>query len=121
MPANTAKGYPYPLGTDRVMDGDDAIHNLASAIDTKLGAQASGKVTIPVASNNPTYGVAVTYPVGRFVNAPAVSVCCAVNPPTNAVASIGSSGGSVTGVTIFGVRTTGSGTFDVYWQAVDAA
>lgn len=31
--ANTAKGYPYPVGTDRVMDGDDAIKALAEAIE----------------------------------------------------------------------------------------
>lgn len=32
--ANTPKGYPYPVGTDRVMDGDDAIRALAEAVDS---------------------------------------------------------------------------------------
>lgn len=31
--ATTGKGYPYPVGTDRVMDGDDAIKALAEAVD----------------------------------------------------------------------------------------
>jgi hypothetical protein len=30
----TTKGYPYPEGTDRVMDGDNAIQSLAEAVDT---------------------------------------------------------------------------------------
>jgi len=33
MGSTTTKGYPYPVGTDRVMDGDDAIKALAEAID----------------------------------------------------------------------------------------
>ena len=33
MPANTTHGLPYPLGTDRVMDGDNAIKALAEALD----------------------------------------------------------------------------------------
>lgn len=33
MATTTAKGYPYPVGTDRVMDGDDAIKALAEALD----------------------------------------------------------------------------------------
>lgn len=33
--ANTIHGLPYPVGTDRVMDGDNAIQALAEAIDLK--------------------------------------------------------------------------------------
>src|SRR5262245_35079647 len=34
MPANTAtNGLPYPLGTDPISDGDDAIKALAQALD----------------------------------------------------------------------------------------
>jgi len=32
----TAKGFPYPSGTDRVADGDNAIQALASTIDAYL-------------------------------------------------------------------------------------
>lgn len=31
--ANTSHGLPYPLGTDRVMDGDNVIRALAEALD----------------------------------------------------------------------------------------
>jgi len=33
MGSTTSKGYPFPVGTDRVMDGDDAIKALAEAVD----------------------------------------------------------------------------------------
>lgn len=33
MPANTTHGLPYPLGTEPIAQGDDAIHNLAVALD----------------------------------------------------------------------------------------
>lgn len=33
MPGSTTNGLPYPLGTDRLMDGDDAIKALAQALD----------------------------------------------------------------------------------------
>src|SRR4051812_25971815 len=70
MPANTAKGYPYPLGTDRVMDGDDAIKNLAEAVDTRVGVLAAGLVSVPVSSGQASGTVAVTSPAGRFSAVP---------------------------------------------------
>lgn len=73
MPANTAKGYPYPLGTDRLMDGDDAIKALAEAIDARIGVVAAGSVSVPVSSGSATGTVAVTFPVGRFTAVPLVT------------------------------------------------
>lgn len=40
MPANTPNGVPYPLGTDRLSDGDDAIHNLALWVDDAWNTRA---------------------------------------------------------------------------------
>lgn len=34
MATQTAHGFPYPVGTDRVMDGDNAMQALAEKIDT---------------------------------------------------------------------------------------
>lgn len=49
MPANTAHGFPYPLGTDPISDGDDQIKALAEAVDLAVysapfwkGYQAAG-------------------------------------------------------------------------------
>jgi hypothetical protein len=80
MPANTPNGYPYPLGTDRVMDGDDSIHSLADAVDTKLRTSAAGVATITVAVGAATGNVAVTFPAGRFLAAPAVQVTANAAP-----------------------------------------
>jgi len=33
--ATTPGGLRYPLGTDKVVDGDDAIHNLATDVDSR--------------------------------------------------------------------------------------
>lgn len=44
MGSNTAHGLPYPVGTDRVMDGDNAIQALAETLDTKL-LQDTGNMT----------------------------------------------------------------------------
>ena len=41
MPASTpVYGFPYPLGTDRVMDGDNAIEALARAVESQIAAAA---------------------------------------------------------------------------------
>lgn len=37
MPANTSRGYPYPLPTEPVAEGAQAIRNLAEAADAKVG------------------------------------------------------------------------------------
>ena len=76
MPANTPRGYPYPVGTDRLMDGDDAIKNLAQKTDTNLAyGVTSGVVTtpIPTALGTPV-SVSFTFPVGLFPAAPWVVV-----------------------------------------------
>ena len=107
MPANTAKGYPYPLGTDRLMDGDDATHTHASAVDTKVGVAAAGQVVtaVPGALNTPV-SVAVTFPAGLFTAAPAVTV----SPGGGTPHQLATSWSAVTaaGVTVWGVRTAGS-------------
>lgn len=71
MPANTPHGYPYPLGTDRVADGDNDIQALATAVDTKLGIGMAGTNTVTI-SAAPSGSLAVTFPVGRFTSVPAV-------------------------------------------------
>ena len=69
----TAHGYPYPLGTDRVMDGDDAIKALADKIEARLtGGLCTGNVTMNnIAAHAKQYQVFV-YPVGMFTAPPQV-------------------------------------------------
>lgn len=44
---STSHGLPYPLGTDRVKDGDDGIKALALAVDDYLYAGAGAPSTAP--------------------------------------------------------------------------
>ena len=79
MPSSTTRaGLPYPIGTDPVSDGDDAIKNLANRLDGSSGALASapygmaaGTVSV-VFSNVPNSSAAVTFPAGRFSQPPNV-------------------------------------------------
>jgi hypothetical protein len=72
--AQTPRGYPYPLGTDRVMDGDDAIKALAQAVNDRLGAIAAGQLTVTPVSADTAINTPVNFPAGRFSVAPLVFV-----------------------------------------------
>ncbi len=119
MPANTAKGYPYPLGTDRLMDGDDAIHNLATAVDTKLGVAASGtaQLTTP-ASGNGT--VAVTFPAGRFTGTPNAVACLASTASVVTDGNVTVTGVGPTGMTL-NYNRGGANTFTIQWIAIQTS
>jgi hypothetical protein len=64
---------PYPDGTERVMDGDDAIGALALAVDEAglPAAAATGTVTVPMAGAG-AVNATVTLPVGTFTVAPVI-------------------------------------------------
>lgn len=72
MPANTQRGFPYPLDTDAVGDMHAHVQALAQAVDDMVGAQAAGKVNVTLAASNGT-AQAVVFPVGRFSAAPVVT------------------------------------------------
>lgn len=115
MPANTPKGYPYPLGTDRLMDGDDSIHSLATAVDTNLGTGAAGTSVVTVATGGTPSALAVTFPAGRFTVAPAVVV--SVNQNANTGVTATATGITTTGFALNAVRAT-SGTVQCQWIAL---
>lgn len=121
MPANTPRGHPYPVGTDRVMDGDDAIHNLATSVDTKLGVSATGTVTHPF-SNVTQSIVAVTFPAGRFVNPPVVLQSLITGAGAGATGMWLRLNGAPTISGFTSVLNTGAAqtaTFTAYWHAID--
>jgi len=64
--ATTPNGLPYPVGTDRVMDGDDAIKALATALRFYVAT-----VTVTLTAT-PTTAVVVTFPAGLFTTIPVV-------------------------------------------------
>jgi hypothetical protein len=49
--ASTIKGYPYPVGTDRVMDGDNAIQALAEAVEADACLTKAATTGQSVATN----------------------------------------------------------------------
>lgn len=116
MPANTAKGYPYPLGTDRVMDGDDAIHNLATAVDTMIGVGAVGSVAVTTPASG-AGTAAVTFPAGRFTSAPIISLTLVATGAT-----VGNGNWTATGITASGFTANynrgAAATFNFHWLAL---
>lgn len=110
MGSQTASGYPYPTGTDRVMDGDDAIKALAEAVEARLRVSAAGLVVVNVnaAINGST---AVTFPVGRFSAAPAVAATVHTSPGNYYA---GTTAVTATGTTVFATHRDGtSGTIAI--------
>src|SRR5215510_9360816 len=69
MPSQTA-GYrlPYPLGTDRLMDGDDQIRKLAQSVENMV---QTGLWSSPALVANTPVTATITFPVA-FNAAPAV-------------------------------------------------
>lgn len=70
------KGLPYPTGTDRVMDGDNAIQALAQATDWAI---QSGSVSLTTIADTNVI-VPVVFPHG-FVANPIVVVGSLSGPP----------------------------------------
>lgn len=116
MPANTGHGYPYPVGTDRVMDGDDSIKNLAEKVDQQLGVSACGVATVPITAGGVVATIAVSFPAGRFTAAPAVVTTINTGVPDTFHANAISI--TTTGFTIQGIRATGNSPFPVSWIAM---
>jgi hypothetical protein len=76
----TNKGYPYPEGTDLVMDGDNAIKALANTINYKLPfAIWAGRVSMSVTG---TTSITVTL-TPNFTGPPNVSIGPATAYPQN--------------------------------------
>jgi hypothetical protein len=108
MPANTAKNYPYPLGTDRLMDGDNAIAALAAAVDTKSGVACSGQATTATPGGLNQYAaVAITFPVGLFTVAPIVMVTNYGGGTTLTLGACSTANPTTTGTVIYGSRVAG--------------
>jgi hypothetical protein len=116
--ATTPKGYPYPIGTDRVVDGDNAIQALATAVDTILGLSACGVVSIPITAPGVNASVTVTFPVGRFTAPPQVQATHNNVSTTNARQPTVNAGATATSCVISGSRDSGSAPFPVSWWAV---
>lgn len=114
--ANTPKGFPYPVGTDRVMDGDDAIRALATAVDTAVGVIAAGVVSVTTPASGAGQA-AVTFPVGRFTALPFMALTL-----VGTGATVGNGNQTVTGITTSGFTANynrgAAATFTLHWIAI---
>jgi hypothetical protein len=115
----TRLGIPFPDGTERVMDGDNAMGAIATKVDSLgLGfAMAAGITTINMGG---TAGatLAVTFPVGRFTQPPVGSAVVAAGS-ANYFASIASV--TAAGFTLYCSHrdsTTTSTAILCHWTAV---
>lgn len=71
----TARGFPYPEGTDPVSQGAAAIKKLAEALQANVGRMRFGSVVVPVPSPASNFAsVKVTFPADSFTAAPRVFV-----------------------------------------------
>jgi hypothetical protein len=52
MPANTTRGFPYPLPTEPVAEGAQAIRNLAEAVDAKQGKYLIQDILLAATTTN---------------------------------------------------------------------
>ncbi len=115
MPSNTSRGFPYPLSSEPLSAIATAIQNLAVAVNTRVGAVASGVANVPVTSS--AIGTLnITFPAGRFTAPPVVTACAqnsVYNGMVNAV--------TATGCTVAARRLDGGSatlTVPVSWIAV---
>jgi len=118
MPSSTAKGFPYPVGTDLLADGDNAIQSLAEAVDSKVGAMATGQVVIAITATTTPMSATVTFPAGRFTAAPRVLCTAEFNSP-NLMSPATANGITTTGAVIWISRLSGGNTgYQVSWLAI---
>lgn len=97
MGSTTTLGYPYPVGTDRLMDGDDAIKALAEKVDSSLGVTAAGTTNVST-TNSATGTTVVTLPAGRFATGPRIA--CNIRDSTTFIIGTGPVSASSFTVTI---------------------
>lgn len=114
MPSQTSpKNLPYPLGTDRVMDGDDMIRKLAQSVDNMVqGGQISPNIVTGGTAVQTTVTFPVAYAAGSTPFVAATPV--ASNASTNIAVSVTSIG--ATSMVVSCVRAS-SGTQSVQWVA----
>lgn len=106
MPSQTAgRALPFPLGTDRVMDGDDQIRKLAQSVDNMIQVVA-------ISSGNLVAGTALTIPYTwptPFADIPFVVVSQQANAAAlQGGSNVSSLGATAVGGNVLAYRQTGT-------------
>lgn len=86
--ATTAGGFPYPVGTDKVRDGDDAIKALADVLQQRtLGLMfISSQVIV---TTNAAGGFGVTFPRAFRAGASPLVICADGDANASSINQIG--------------------------------
>lgn len=111
MPSQTpAYKFPYPVGTDRVTDGDNAIQALAERNEAILAALfQAGTVVVPVVGQNYTFATVI------FPRAfPGTPIVVATSQVGDFFATVGAP--NVSGVDVGVFHPAGATTFNVSVQ-----
>jgi hypothetical protein len=118
MPANTSKGFPYPLGTDNVADYPTTAQSLATLLESMVPFRmAQGVVSVGTGGSN-SASQAVTFPAGLFTVAPIVMVS---KTTAQQKAIPNASSPTTSGVTIgywTGDGTNTAGAVSISWLAI---
>ena len=115
MPSTTSKGLPYPLGTDRVMDGDDQIRKLAQGVQNYV---QSGTLAIPITAADTATNATLVFPVA-YAAPPNVTATANTGPPSgNAYQAVWIGATTAADVVINAKRAGASAGFTVTWIAV---
>jgi hypothetical protein len=97
MPSQTPKlAIPYPVGTDRVMDGDNAMQSIAEKVDAIFGTARSANLTKSI-------GVTGFKPAG-YTDVPASHVNLTMTAPGVALIRASLDAGGLTGIGFLSVR-----------------
>lgn len=107
---------PYPTGTDRVMDGDNAIQALAEKVAAQWGRMATGAVTVNTVANS-NVSFTVTWPVGRFTGQPIAFVIVSTDIADRLNKPIVYVTGNATSGT-FSINANGNYALGTFWLAV---
>jgi hypothetical protein len=115
MSSQTAgKNLPYPLGTDRVMDGDDAIRRLAQSVDNMI---QMAQLTIPITAAQTAASVTWTFPIA-FAAGPMVFTQLLLAGPLSRGVSVSVLSTNPTQAVINGWANSGTASVSIYALAI---
>lgn len=116
MPSTTT-GFrlPFPLGTDRLMDGDDQIRKLAQSVENMIQV---AQVTIPITAANTPASVLWTYPVPFAVAPSAVVATLIATGPLSRGLVVTVTAVNPNNVTLNAQATSGTAGVNVFAMAI---
>lgn len=125
MPAQTARGFTYPQGSDDAATLDTTLETLAEEVNDHVGRHAAGTVSgLVVGSGGGSVTASVSFPAGRFTTTPVVVTTLMSGIPNAGATGVAAnawawaSSISPTGCTI-NYRRGAADTGVVAWHAVE--